>query len=114
MNATTRISVLRELVALEEERERLTRRLTELDDRVRALRIPRKPRAINPNRRGRGKLAQEVIEGLKAAGRDGVRICELARQIACAPRTLNAWFSIYAKKMPGLERIAPGRYAYTP
>ena len=114
MPAAIRVSTLKSHVSLEEEREALTRRIAEIDERLRVLggRFPRTLRRVNPNRRGHGEMTRDILFALKEAGGNGVRICEVARKIDHTnTRSLNAWFSAYLKTMPGLVRLSRGRYA---
>jgi transposase-like protein len=59
----------------------------------------------------RGKLSHAINTELKAAGKDGVRVADLAKKFSMKPRNLFVWFSTTAKKFPAIKKIAPGHYS---
>jgi len=120
MSTITRISCLKKMVALEEQRETLAQRLQLLDQRLRELRTmmppktpPKLKRPPNPNRKGRGELRRQILDALEAAGSQGVRAQDIARQAGVKAPHIHAWFSMYMKRLPGLVRVSPGCYVLT-
>ena len=128
------IDYLSDLIAGEEEREGLTRRLdalepgtervalreelARLDKRLRAMRrvFPNKPKShrrktSNPLRRLRGGLTQEILDMLQRAGRRGLRVMDVARRLDYDRRYVNTWFR-NAKRSQQVVHLARGHYAY--
>ncbi len=63
----------------------------------------------------RSNLKQEVISALQAAGEAGLRVKDLTSKLGCSNQTdLFSWFSITRKRVPEIERIAPGTYRFNP
>lgn len=58
----------------------------------------------------RGQLSAAINAELKAAGKDGVRVGDLAKKFSMSPRNLFVWFSTTAKKFPAIKKLAPGHY----
>jgi hypothetical protein len=59
----------------------------------------------------RGQLSDAINSELKAAGKDGVRVGDLAKKFNMSPRNLFVWFSTTAKKFPAIKKVAPGHYS---
>ncbi len=58
----------------------------------------------------RGYLTTAVQEALKAAGKDGVRVGDLAKTLNVNPRNLFVWFATTGKKFKAIKKISPGHY----
>ena len=58
----------------------------------------------------RGYLTTAVQEALKTAGKDGVRINELAKTLDVNPRNLFVWFATTGKKFKAIKKTGPGQY----
>jgi len=113
----SRLVCLRKIVAVEEAREALVARIMAINERSQPLRksIARKPKGYNnPHRRKQGELGQEILSKLKAAGRKGIRVCELAQQVAYRGGSLRTWLIIHSKRTPQIVKLARGRYAFDP
>lgn len=67
-----------------------------------------KPRASAGNQRG--QLAGRIHAALKAAGKAGARVGDLAKKFAMDPRNLFVWFSTTGKKFKAIKKVAPGHY----
>lgn len=67
-----------------------------------------KPRASAGNQRG--QLAERIHSALKAAGKVGIRVGDLAKKFAMDPRNLFVWFSTTGKKFKAIKKLAPGHY----
>ena len=58
----------------------------------------------------RGHLSAAVQDALKAAGKDGVSVGDLARTLAVNPRNLFVWFATTGKKNKTIRKVSPGHY----
>lgn len=58
----------------------------------------------------RGHLSTAVQDALKAAGKDGVSVGDLARTLAVNPRNLFVWFATTGKKNKTIRKVSPGHY----
>ena len=58
----------------------------------------------------RGHLSVAVQDALKAAGKDGIRVRDLAKTLGINPRNLFVWFSTTGKKFKAIKKVAPGHY----
>jgi transposase-like protein len=59
----------------------------------------------------RGQLSAAVHAALQEAGKEGVRISDLAKKIGINPRNLFVWFATTGKKFKAIKKLAPGHYA---
>jgi len=57
-----------------------------------------------------GELTAEILEGLKAAGKAGIKNSELAVRLGLHHKQTANWFYYTAKNLKCVERIAPGTY----
>lgn len=58
----------------------------------------------------RGELRQRVLEALAAAGKDGIRVRDLAVSIGTKAATLHSWFQFARKNIRGIRKAGMGRY----
>ena len=58
----------------------------------------------------RGYLTASVQEALKAAGKDGVSVRDLAKTLNVNPRNLFVWFATTGKKFKAIKKVSPGHY----
>lgn len=58
----------------------------------------------------RGQLSVAVQSALQAAGKEGVRVGDLAKKIGINPRNLFVWFATTGKKFKAIKKVAPGHY----
>lgn len=58
----------------------------------------------------RGYLTDAIQDALRAAGKDGVRVGDLAKTLGIKPPNLFVWFATTGKKFKAIKRIAPGHY----
>ncbi len=124
----TRISQLKEMIQLEEKRALLISQLDEVEAKLGehqsalygvsgSLRTASARRAagakVGPAIRGgrRGDLRNRIFEALQAAGVNGVKVRELAALLNTKAANVHSWFSINAKKTPGLKKIGSAHYA---
>ncbi|MFH1066485.1 MAG: hypothetical protein V1746_01070 [bacterium] len=67
--------------------------------------------------RKQGSLREAILTELKAAGKAGMRIKEIAHKLAIQRQRLDTWFYQNSKKVAGLVKTSEGkfiRYTYTP
>lgn len=73
-----------------------------------------KPKAARASRKSpgsqRGQLSDAVHAALQAAGKDGARVGDLAKQIGINPRNLFVWFATTGKQYKAIKKVAPGHY----
>jgi len=79
-------------------------------------RPPGKKAKASPARRSstrvpRGTLKEKVLAALKAAGGEGLAVRDVAEKIGAKKAAVNVWFYTTGKKVAGLKKIAPGRFA---
>lgn len=67
-------------------------------------------RAKKSSGKPRGYLTAAVQEALKSAGKDGIRINDLAKTLDVNPRNLFVWFATTGKKFKAIKKFGPGQY----
>jgi hypothetical protein len=60
----------------------------------------------------RGQLKGQIIRKLKAAGRSGIGIKDLAAKLGKSYGSTNVWFHTTAKGVKEIKKVAPGRFAW--
>ncbi|MCZ7636600.1 MAG: hypothetical protein M5U12_11590 [Verrucomicrobia bacterium] len=63
-------------------------------------------------RQPRGQLKESVLAQVKAAGSSGIRVADLAAKLGAKPKSLFVWFHSTGKRVTGLQKVGPGRYAW--
>lgn len=121
-------SHLQLLLDLTRRKEAIVADLKQLEDKIAALfgnpatastttttpkRRGRKPKAKQApkTRVARGTLKEKVLGLLKEAGAAGLSVGEVADKIGAKKAAVNVWFYTTGKKVAGLKKIAPGRFA---
>ena len=76
--------------------------------------------APKPARRGRhkstrphskrGELAARILEAMKAAGKQGIKVRELAALLGVNPKNLFIWFATTGKKNKAIKKTGEGQY----
>ena len=61
--------------------------------------------------RRRAKLKDKILKALQAAGKVGRSVKELADDLKANPGSVSVWFYTTGKKIKGLKKIEPARYA---
>lgn len=59
----------------------------------------------------RGKLKEAILSALKAAGKKGHSVTELAASLKIKPANIYTWFYTTGKKIAGLKKSKDGRYS---
>jgi hypothetical protein len=60
----------------------------------------------------RGELASRIIEGLKAAGKEGVKVRQLADDLGVKHKNLFIWFATTGKKNKSIKKVGEAHYRY--
>jgi len=128
-----RIARLKEMIALEEKRASLQTNITAVNERLAIIqselygsgasrnfaakgqRVPAQKVAVKlqkkGQRKGRGELKGQILEMLDAAGNAGASVRELADRIGIKTANIHSWFAANIKKLAGLKKVGPARYA---
>jgi transposase-like protein len=84
---------------------------------VGALPVPAKSAKAKPAKaagkssgKQRGYLSVAVQNALKAAGKDGISVADLAKKLSISPRNLFVWFATTGKKFKAIKKVSPGHY----
>jgi hypothetical protein len=80
-----------------------------------SLRVAKAARPAAARRKGRsqrGQLKDEIIRNLKAAGKSGVAVKDLAEKTGKGYGNISVWFHSTAKGVKEIKKVAPGRYAW--
>jgi hypothetical protein len=123
----TRIAHLKEMIALEEKRAALQSHIATINLRLSTIQNElygaaarraaakelRKTVQKFPKRgrKGRGELANDILEILQATGRAGASVKELAERIGVKTANIHSWFSANIKKISALKKVGEARYA---
>ncbi len=77
-------------------------------------RATKKPAPNAPTgRRGKPAVATEtVIAMLKASGRSGITVLDIARRLNVDPQRIYTWFNAVGKKIKEVKKIAPATYIW--
>jgi hypothetical protein len=59
-----------------------------------------------------GKLKNVILKRLTTAGSRGVTVGDLSSAIKVKPGNIYSWFYTTGKKISGIRKIGPARYAY--
>ena len=65
-------------------------------------------------RKASGALTAAILTELKAAGEAGLRVNDLSAKLGIPGNRLSSWLSTKGKRVPEIERIAPGTYRFNP
>ena len=60
----------------------------------------------------RGQLKERIIGTLKAAGKPGVTVKDLASKLGTSYGNISVWFRTTAKGVKEVKKVAPGRFAW--
>ena len=112
-----RVQILKEILAAEKQREAAAALLLETKKCLKALQraMPHEPTVQGLKHRRHGELRQLLLDALREAGSEGVRIAAYCKRSGLSGNHVRAALSEYLKTntMPGLSRIAPGHYRLT-
>ena len=60
----------------------------------------------------RGQLKERIIRALKAAGKSGATVKDLAAKLGTSYGNISVWFRTTAKGVQEVKKVAPGRFAW--
>ncbi len=60
----------------------------------------------------RGQVKRKIIRNLKAAGKSGVAIKDLAAKLGKSYGSTNVWLHTTGKGVSEIKKVAPGRFAW--
>lgn len=111
------MSIEKERSVLLGQLDRLQARLERIKDALfstgGSVSAPAATKAAAPPKKGRaerGELKQRILEALAAAGKDGMRVRDLAAAIGAKPAALHSWFQFARKRIPAIRKAGKGRY----
>ena len=121
-----RISSLKELMELEEQRSGLENALQMLQERIDAiqrelfsaesrhlrsrLKELRRPRINGRRRMARGELRAQILQQLETAGNEGVSVHAIAARLGMKAVNIHSWFHTALKRFPQIRKSGPSHY----
>jgi hypothetical protein len=125
--ANSRVALIKEAIALEQQRSLLQAKLEPVLRRLEAITreladgtasMASAGISSSPQRRPvaqgkinkRGELKDSIFSALKAAGPAGVRVQDMSKRFGVKVRNLFVWFSTTGRKFKQIKKVAPGRY----
>jgi hypothetical protein len=114
-------SQLAKAVSLIKKKEKLQGKLAAIDAQLADLEAAkvkvekiRSKVAAAPRKKGkkRGRISSAILALLTAAGPKGLTVREIGEKIKKKPALVFAWYYASRKKLKGLKKVGPGRYAY--
>lgn len=60
----------------------------------------------------RGELAGRIIDAMKAAGKEGIRVRQLADELGVKHKNLFIWFATTGKKNRAIKKVGEAHYRY--
>lgn len=112
---------LERLVQLIKEKESLQSKLAQVERSLNALEGGKvtkdKPLAKKSGpRRGRHRVALKdaLLKKLQTAGKEGLTVKELAASLKGNSASISVWFYTTGKKIKGIKKVGPARFAYIP
>jgi hypothetical protein len=73
-----------------------------------------KPIAAKAKRRSPGApLKDRIVQALKAAGKSGATIKDLAGKLGKSYGNISVWFHTTAKGIKDIKKVGPGKFAWT-
>jgi uncharacterized protein YdcH (DUF465 family) len=109
---------IKTLIRLVRKKESLQAKIDKVDaalrrlDGVPASVPPLKKRHLKARRRKRITLKDSILAVLAAAGTKGLSVKEIATKAGAKHGSVSVWIYTTGKKVTGLKKIAPGRYAF--
>ena len=109
---------LHRLVQLIKEKEAIQTKLIQLDHFLKALEagLVAKEKPVLKGRshrvRRRRALKGALLEKLKAAGKKGITVKELAVSLKAKPTSVSVWFYTTGKKIKEVKKVGVATYAY--
>jgi hypothetical protein len=60
----------------------------------------------------RGELASRIVESMKAAGKEGIKVRQLADKLGIKHKNLFIWFATTGKKNRAIKKVGEAHYRY--
>lgn len=60
----------------------------------------------------RGELKKRIVAQLKTAGKDGVKVKDLAAKLGSSYGNITAFFQSTGQNIPEIKKVAPAQYAW--
>jgi hypothetical protein len=79
---------------------------------------PRKAAAAPARRKGRsgktgrGELKEKIVGELKASGKEGVKVKDLASKLGTSYGNITAWFQTTGKKLKEVKKVGPATFTW--
>jgi transcriptional regulator GlxA family with amidase domain len=121
-----RISSLKELMELEEQRSGLENSLQILQEKIdeiqrelfsaetrhvrSRLKELRRPRINGRRRMARGELRAQILQQLETAGSEGVNVHAIAARLGMKAVNIHSWFHTAIKRFPQIRKSGPSHY----
>ena len=75
-------------------------------------RVPRLATAKAKGRSPGGPLKERIVQALKATGKSGVRVKEVAAKLGKSYGSISVWLHTTGKAVKEIEKVAPGKFAW--
>ena len=121
-----RITSLKELMELEEQRSTVENTLQSLQERIdfiqtelfssenrhvrSRVRDIRRSRISNRRRMARGELRAQILQQLETAGAQGVNVHAIAARLGMKAVNIHSWFHTALKRFPQIRKSGPSHY----
>src|ERR1700722_9578261 len=108
---------LRQLLQLIKEKEAIQTKLAKVDRSLKALESgtkPQKIRSVSIRSRRRVGLKDAIIKKLQTAGRDGMKVKDLANSIGAKLGSVSVWFYTTGKTVKGIQKVGKSKFSYRP
>ena len=106
---------IRRFVKLVKEREKIQAKLDQVERSlasVEAGKVPKVKSAFKKRRRRGKPMKAALLKSFKAAGKKGLTVKELAASIKANPASVSVWIYTTGKKIRGIKKVGPGRFAF--
>jgi len=111
---------LRPLLQLIREKEAIQTKLAKVNRSLKALEsgtTPQKIRSVSigsSRSRRRVGLKDAILKKLQTAGRDGMKVKDLANSIGAKLGSVSVWFYTTGKKVKGIHKVGKSKFSYRP
>lgn len=121
-----RISSLKELMELEEQRSGLESSLQVVQERIDTIQVELfssenrhsrsrlrdagRPRFPSRRRMARGELRSQILQQLETAGNEGVNVHAIAARLGMKAVNIHSWFHTALKRFPQIRKSGPSHY----
>jgi len=106
---------IRRIVKLVKKKAQIQAKLAQVERSLDALEGGKVPEVKSgPKKRGRRRksLKDALLKKLKSAGKKGLKVKELAKSLKANPASFSVWIYTTGKKIKGIKKVGPGRFAF--